>query len=231
MKTFLCNTASVLAFSLAVNAAFPAQARTQFDDYFPSWYVGLHGSVNAMQGSDLGTTPLPDTDYNPGFAAGGSVGMQMPRGFIQPLAGLRFEGEFTRYWQQIDNDRPALIAPIVVLSGGERDFGVKAYMINAYYHFPVTGIHPYIGGGFGKAQFRLQPDPGQTVPGETKDTTNAWQAMAGFAFSDSDLSLTEWSVGYKYFRADKPEFADGFGGITKIDATIHSVEAGVKFRF
>lgn len=222
---------------LCVYAASIAPAHAQYmgrseADNFPVWYLGLRGSVNAMQGSDLGTYPLPETDWNPGFAVGAAVGVKMPRALIQPFAGLSFEGEITRYWQQIDNNRTDFFFPLMVASEGERDFDVTAFMVNAYYHFPTNTLFtPYIGGGIGVAQVELANDPVAPQPGDNKDTVPAWQLMLGLSFEEDPRALTEWNIGYRYFTTDDPEFDDGWGGKTIIENDIHSLEAGVRFRF
>jgi opacity protein-like surface antigen len=232
MNIFLCAAFMASLPGIIALYTIPAHARNEYNDYLPKWYVGLRGSINAMEGSDLGTTPLPDTDYEPGFGAGGSIGIMMPRAYFQPLGGLRIEAEYGRYWQHINNNRPALIPPVVILSSGERDFDVQSYMLNAYYHFPLNApVRPYIGAGFGKAEIELADDPLATAPGDNKDTTNAWQFMAGLTFAENADAITEWRLGYRYFQADKPEFDDGFGGRTIIDPTIHTIEAGMNFRF
>src|SRR5690606_17902617 len=116
---------------------------------------------------------------------------KMPRAMIQPLSGFSFEGEITRYWQQIDNNRTDFFFPLMVASEGERDFDVTAFMANAYYHFPTnTMFTPYIGGGFGVAHVELSPDPVAPQRGDTKDTVPAWQLMAGFSFEESPRALT-----------------------------------------
>lgn len=231
---------ATISMSLACAALFMADASSAFaqqrtgtsSDYFPTWYVGVRGNVNMMQGSDLGTYPLPETDMNPGFALGAAVGVKMPRALIQPLAGLSFEGEITRYWQQIDNNRTDFVFPIMMQSDGERDYDVTAYMVNAYYHFPTNTIFtPYVGGGLGVADIELSRDPVATQIGSNEDSVGAWQAMVGLTFEEHPESLTEWNVGYRYFTADDAEFADGFGGTTVIETEIHSLEAGMKLRF
>ncbi|MCH2548358.1 MAG: outer membrane beta-barrel protein [Alphaproteobacteria bacterium] len=201
-------------------------------DYFPTWYVGMRGSINTLRGSDLGTSPLPETDYDPGFALGASVGVNMPRAFFQPLGGLSFEAEISRYWQKIDNNRIDFFFPLMIASEGERDFDVTAYMLNAYWKIPTnTMFTPYIGGGIGTADVQLQSDPVAPMVGDDEDTVAAWQAMVGLSFEEDPRSLTQWHLGYRYFTTDDPEFDDGFGGKTIIENDIHSVEAGVRFRF
>lgn len=228
----LASAAGAFLSLLPATAAHAQQRTGTNSDYFPTWYVGVRGNVNMMQGSDLGTYPLPETDMNPGFAVGAAVGVKMPRALIQPLAGLSFEGEVTRYWQQIDNNRTDFVFPIMIQSDGERDYDVTAYMVNAYYHFPTNTIFtPYIGGGLGVADVELARDPVAPQIGSNEDSVGAWQAMVGLTFEEHPEALTEWNVGYRYFTADDAEFADGFGGTTVIETEIHSLEAGMKMRF
>lgn len=227
--------ASLLASSAAIAPISTAQAQyigKSNSDSFPVWYIGLRGSINTLKGSDLGTTPLPDTEYDPGFGLGASVGVKMPRNFIEPLRGLSFEAEISRYWQKIDNNRTDLVFPIMIASEGERDYDVTAYMVNAFYNFPTnTMFTPYIGGGIGTADVQLQRDPvAPDQNGDDEDSVAAWQAMAGFNFEEDPRSLTQWHLGYRYFTTDDPEFDDGWGGKTIIETHIHSIEAGVKFR-
>lgn len=236
MKTSV-RILGLLLSALLITLSLATPARAQYTansnrDYFPTWYLGLRGSVNTLKGSDLGTYPLPETDYDPGFGAGVSVGVRMPRGLIEPLAGLSFEGEVSRYWQHIDNDRTDFYVPLMVQSDGERDFEVTAYMLNAYYHFPTNTLFtPYIGGGIGWADVTLENDPTAPSPGDDEDSVAAWQAMVGLSFEESPYSLTQWHVGYRYFTADDPQFDDGYGGKTVIDTQIHSLELGMKLRF
>lgn len=241
MKRFMGGIAATALICSAVAAiiaaaAGPAHAQStgRSSDFFPTWYLGLRGNVNAMQGDDLGTYPLPKTSWNPGFGVGASVGVKMPRALIQPLAGLSFEAEASRYWQQIDNDRTTLFFPLMAASEGERDYDVTALMVNAYYHFPTRTIFtPYIGGGIGTARVKLEPDPNPaaTPGGKNSDTVAAWQVMLGLTFSEDPSALTEWNVGYRYFTTEETKFDDGWGGTTSLDTDIHMLEAGVKFRF
>lgn len=239
MKRFACGlTASTLACTavaaLAIIAPVDAYAQatgSNSGDYFPTWYLGVRGNVNAMQGDDLGTYPLPKTSWNPGFGGGVSVGMKMPRALIQPLSGLSFEGEISHYMQQIDNDRTTIVFPLMASSDGERDYDVTSYMVNAYYHFPTSTIFtPYIGGGIGTADIELASANEAPLSGG-EDTVAAWQGMIGLTFEEDPRALTEWNVGYRYFTTDDAEFDDGYGGTTVLETEIHSIEAGVKFRF
>ena len=226
------KTKKALFLAALASSALVGDAVAGSNDLFPTWYVGLRGSVNTMKGSDLGTYPLPDQDWDPGFSVGATAGVAMPRGMIFPLNGLRVEGEVSRYWHSIDNNRTDLIFPIMIASEGEREFTVTSYMINAYYYFPLkTMFIPYVGGGMGKADVELEADP--IAPGvtTTEDSVAAWQLMAGLSFANSAESLTEWSLGYKYFTTDDPEFEDGFGGQTVIETEIHSLDLNVRWRF
>lgn len=227
--------AALLAACMGICNPVPAMAQytgQSSDDYFPVWYIGLRGSVNTLKGSDLGTYPLPDTDYDPGFAVGASVGVKLPRAIHSPWPEVSFEAEVSRYWQHIDNDRTNLVFPIMLQSDGERAFDVTAFMANMYLNFQTnTMFTPYIGGGYGWAIAELERDPIAPIRGETQDEVPAWQVMVGLSFEEDPRALTQWNVGYRYFTSDEPEFDDGFGGKTVIDNTIHSLEAGVKFRF
>jgi opacity protein-like surface antigen len=234
----LATTTLITAIAAGLVAIAPQSAHAQYigkssSDNFPVWYIGLRGSINTLKGSDLGTYPLPDTDYDPGFAVGASVGVKMPRAFIQPLRGLSFEAEISRYWQKIDNNRTDFFFPLMVASEGERDFDVTSYMINAFYDIPTnTMFTPYIGGGIGYADVSLQRDPVAPLQNtDDEDEVAAWQAMIGLNFEEDPRSLTQWHLGYRYFTTEDAEFDDGWGGKTIIENDIHSVEAGVKFRF
>lgn len=226
-----CVILSCTVVATPSSAQAQAGAR-QSGDYFPTWYLGIRGNVNAMQGDDLGTSPLPKTSWNPGFGGGVAVGMKMPRALIQPLGGLSFEGEISHYMQQIDNERTTIVFPLMAASEGERDYDVTSYMVNAYYHFPTSTIFtPYIGGGIGTADIELAS--ANEAPGASggEDTVAAWQGMIGLTFEEDPSALTEWNVGYRYFTTDDAEFDDGYGGTTVLETEIHSIEAGVKFRF
>lgn len=211
----------------AALAAADAFGHESNNDYFPTWYLGLHGGGTGLQASDSGSTvAIPDTDFDLGFAGGVSAGIAMPKNFIQPFDGLRFEAEISHYWQQLDGGGS------LIENRDGRDYDITSYMANAYYYFPLNNaFSPYIGGGIGKATVELGDAPGATTTADNEADVDAWQAMAGFAFEESPDALTEWSIGYRYFTTDEPSFGNGFGGTTKVENTVHSLELGMHLRF
>jgi opacity protein-like surface antigen len=223
----LCATLLTCSANLAFAPAAMAQYMGESPrDYFPTWYVGLRGSVNMLSASDSGNLPLKDTDGHPGFSGGAAVGINMPRALIEPIAGLSFEGEVMQYWQHVDGDSNFLTA------SGDRNYEITTYMLNAYYNIPTNTLFtPYVGGGFGMADVQLDPDPNAPTPGNDEDSVAAWQAMVGLRFEENPRALTEWHVGYRYLSLDEPQFDNGYGGKTILDTQVHSLEAGVNFRF
>lgn len=204
------------------------------DPYFPTWYIGLRGSGSALEASDLGTYPLPETDYDPGFGAGASIGFIMPQAWFQPLSGLRFEAEVSRYWNHIDNGRKSAPPGLIMDSNDSREFTLTTYMANAYYTLPVdvaSRIRPYIGGGYGIVEAKLDSEPVATITnGKYDDAVRAWQGMVGLMYQENPDAISEWNLGYRYLQADDITMDDGFGGKTILETEIHSVELGVRFR-
>ncbi len=212
--------------------AFPALAQQQpVNNYFPTWYVGMRGAVSMLNVSDYGTNPRHEVNADPGFNGGFMAGIKMPEALITPLNGLSVEVEVSRYWHHLDADRVDLTPPIL-LPTEERSLDSTAYMVNAYYHFPLnTVLKPYIGGGIGTADVELERD--STIPGSTsqEETLGAWQGMVGLTLNSRPDARTEWNLGYRYFTTEDFEIDDGAGNLESIDNQIHSLELGMRLKF
>jgi opacity protein-like surface antigen len=188
---------------------------------WPRWYVGLSGGVTFLGDTDLSGGTTGNLDYDMGGIGTLSLGY-MPPLTMQPLSNMRIEAELGYHYNQTDS---------LVLAGTPTatDGYIRAisYMGNLYYDLRnMSRWTPYFGAGAGGAQLTLSrgSNVGNT---DTTDTVFAWQLMAGLGYSPVTMPMTEWTLGYRYFVAQSPEFGD----IELDDYTAHNVEIGGKFRF
>lgn len=185
---------------------------------FPRWYLGLTGGLQFLQDSDLSNGTL---EYNSGYEALGSIGY-MPNWSSPILNNTRLEFEIGYRSAELDK---ATISGVSVNAG--REAIVWSYMANAYYDFRNSSRWtPYVGVGGGGAQVFLSKSSGLGNT-EDKDTSFAYQLMAGVSYAPTSIPLTEWSIGYRYFGVDGADF----GNIQLDDLNSHNVEVGAKFRF
>jgi hypothetical protein len=143
----------LLACASVVCAASTASAQNH-------WYV--EGSAGALLRDNLSfstrftnlntgaTAPGTETfTFSPGIAANLGLGYKLPFGF-------RAEGELGYAHYSASSNSPLSTtpgfqvlngSPLALISGGTFDEGTAT--VNVFYDLPVTGLIPYIGGGFG----------------------------------------------------------------------------------
>lgn len=211
--------------SLALLSSVASFADANAQERFPKWYVGLQGAVNFVDDSDLSNPPIfgggsVDIDYDNGFGAGVALGY-MPAGTQSFLDMMRFDLEY--YYRKSDVDTFAG-------GSGSGDITSNSLMLNAYYDIATgTGWVPYLGAGAGLSEIELQTGTGSV---DDSDTVFAWNLMAGVGYAPTSMPNTVWSIGYRYFAAEDPEFGiTGTTSTTETDYDVHNVEAGVRLLF
>lgn len=220
MKKFLA-IASFLASAVAASAA---QAGS--NEVWPNWYVGLSGGVTYLSDSDVSGTSVGTLSYDTGWNVNASLGYILPVGY-NPLGSARLEFEAGYHQSGLDNT--VLSGTSTASPGTAR---ISSYMINGYYDFRSSShITPYLGAGFGLARVGISHDSGLGNTADDMDTVIAYQGMAGIAYAPSGMPNTEWTLGYRYFVADSPEFRTSGGKVKLDDVTSHSAEIGGRFKF
>ena len=208
---------AILGFLAVALAAQSASAQSQ--ERWPRWYVGLSGSLVWVQDSDVsGLSPARSIDFDQGYGAGVSLGYMPP---VAELGNARFE--FEAYWRNSDADTKTVGG---VHSNANGELTSYAYMVNAYYDFRNDSQWvPYLGVGLGWANVELDKTVGLGATADD-DVVFAYQGMVGIGYEPTTIPNTIWSIGYRYFGSQDPEF----GNVTA-DLDTHNLEAGVKMRF
>lgn len=213
------NKLLVVSSLMALSAA--TQAYADAGERWPRWYVGLSGGLSYLQDSDISGTSTGSLEYNGGGMATLSLGYQPPFGGA-PFNGLRLEAELGYHDNGLNN------FSFATSHGSVQSI---SYMGNAYYDFRnSSGWTPYVGAGAGGASVQLSKSSGLGNTSGT-DSVFAYQFMGGIGYAPQTMPMTEWTLGYRYFVEDSPEF-NAVGGKVKLDdLTSHNVEVGAKFRF
>ncbi|MDT0619448.1 OmpA family protein [Salinisphaera sp. P385] len=146
--------------------------------------------------------------------------------------GYAWEGGFRSELQlrYSENDLDMINDGMGGNTDADGDITSTALMANAWFDFnPDGNWHPYVGGGLGAAEIEL--DAGG---GAADDTVLAAQLGAGIEFDLSDtLAL---GLGYRFFKADDPEFeatdpATGNTQRTDVDYEQHSAMLSLRYVF
>lgn len=216
--------ASVL--TLATQLSTAAYADAMQGERWPRWYLGLSGGMQFLTDTDISGTAPGKVDFDDsGVVATASLGYR-PYFGVPALDSMRIEFEAGYHRSDLSSFSGA-----GGTAGLRGDTTVLSYMGNVYYDFRNSSrLTPYLGAGLGGASVRLPRTSGLGNTGN-KDNVFAYQFLAGLAYSPASIPLTEWSLGYRYFRLNDPEFTTAGGRITLDDYDAHSVELGAKFRF
>ncbi len=185
-----------LLIAAAAGVALFATAATAQDA--PSWYVT--GNTGATFGSHMGDGPHNNT----GWTVSGGVGRDFGNGFRAEGEALYLDGAGRRHGA---------------------DTSAVAGLLNGYYGWNLHGAwQPFIGGGVGAADVRLDGDGAQHG-----DSTNfAYQAIVGMAHPFNDRLTGE--VKYRYLGVTDTRFgavANRIGG----DYQTSMVTIGFRYRF
>lgn len=209
--------------------SFSAQA----DGRWPNWYVGLHGSLAFVGDVELESNPVVNSfSQDTGMAYGASLGYRPAT--TNPITNkFRFELEWHQQGADVDK-----VDSIAGSFNGDGETSVNAGMFNIYYDFVMAdangqskALAPYIGGGFGLAQVKLDGTSAFAANVNDTDDVFAWQLMAGVSYAPAMLPFTEWTLGYRYFDTQDPSYS--YLGISKFSADVasHNLEVGVHFLF
>ncbi len=219
MRYALLATVGLIAWSSAALADDPQQER------WPRWYVGISGGVSFLDDSDLSGVNTGEVQYDTGGIVTVALG-DRPHFGNAFMDSMRFEVEGGWHHNSLDNG--TVNAAAVNFT---EDLRVMSIMGNAFYDFRnASRWTPYVGAGAGWAHVSLDNDAALANTDDS-DTTWAWQLMAGVAYSPQSIPLTEWSLGYRFFSLNDPEFATAGGRFELEDTQSHNVEVGARFRF
>ena len=193
---------------------------------WPNWYLGLKGSVNMVEDSDVGGAQSGKLEYDNGFGVSAALGYHPD--FAKSSVGKgRIEAEYL--YQKNDFDGGTIGGVSSPFIG---DQGTSALMLNALYDFTLQGSRwaPYIGAGIGYAQTDVSGNlAGVTV--DNDDNGFAWQLLAGLGYSPESIPYTTWTVGCRYFNAGDVKVNSSIGTDIELENTTHSLEAGVQLKF
>ena len=175
-------------------------------------------------GGIIGGTYRPDTslssltlvsgkiEFDAGFTIGGVVGYDFGNHF-------RLEGEISYHENEIRTG-----------SGKNPQAATSSIMLNVFYDFlPFQKYFDvYIGGGIGAATAQLQTiSLGQVL--NTDETVFAFQLETGIDWHFNPK--TTFSLGYRFFRSDDPEFKLPSGDRAEIELESHEILLKMRYRF
>lgn len=204
---------------LSFIALSTAAASASAEPAWPKWYVGLTGGVTFLDDADVSGTSTGELGFDTGWAVTGSIGYLL----ADPL-----RIEFEAGYHENDMDNVTLGGVSSASTGHVR---IASYMVNAFYDMRSgSQFIPYIGGGVGVAQVKVSHDSGLSNL-DDQDTVLAYQGMAGIAYAPQSMPMTEWSLGYRLFVADSPEYRTAGGSVELDNIMSHSAEIGGRFRF
>jgi opacity protein-like surface antigen len=202
-----------------------ALADASSGERWPRWYLGIAGGVSFLDDSDLSGANTGEVKYDTGWSGAVALGYR-PHFDGGALDSLRFELEGG--YRSHNLDKGTVNAAPVNFS---EDLRMLTFMGNVYYDFRnASRWTPYVGAGAGYAHVSLDNDAALANTDDS-DSTWAWQLMAGLSYSPESIPLTEWSLGYRFFALDDPEFARATGPFELEDVMSHNVEVGARFRF
>lgn len=188
---------------------------------WPRWYVGGTVGMQFLSDSDLGGSQTGTVEFDNGYTFSGSIGYR-PYFGVAVLDDMRVEFEAGYREAGLDSrgNTP--------LTG---DLRVTSYMGNLFYDIPTgSRFTPYIGAGAGAARVSLPRTSGLGNT-DSKDSTFAYQGLLGVSYAPTSIPLTEWTLGYRYFRLQDPQFQTLAGNVKLKDVDSHNVELGARFLF
>lgn len=234
MRLALTTAALALGSALAGTAlAAPANQ---------SAYIGLRGSYVIADDGQTRSDPNfaaydYDQHYEPGYAAGISMGWYLPANLRFEIAGDYRQADLSRVIIRRDDTVAALYTPGEVRPvDGHSEIGTG--MANLYYDLDLDmPFVPYVGAGVGGAfvSYKIvDPNGGPQNPlnpitftGKDNTWAFAYQFMGGIAVPLEDgITL---SLGYTYFRTNKFNYVNSVGESMRTDIKQQSIDVGVQF--
>lgn len=206
-----------LSLGMLVAIASPAMADNA---RFPRWYVG--GTVGGVFQSDYDIVPGSDLSHDVGYGLSGKIGYLLPaeKGI---LSNIRLEGEFLYQRNDIDENVP----------GSKGDTSSKSAFVNAVYDLNNdTNFTPYIGGGLGVTDVKIQDSATLGIDSDS-DSHMSYQLMSGVMYEPESLPLTQWVLGYRFVHVPGDlDFTNVAGGKVRVENyNSQTVETGVNLKF
>ena len=214
-------------------AVVPAHASGE-DNNDDSWYVAVSGNVSQLEDVDSTTVglPAPILSVETVSKMGTGYGFQLAVGREIGRARVEIEGGYT---DNPSNRYIAIKPPTgeIAAEGGHKSLRVMA---NAYLDFGAGDLRPYVGAGFGYADYKARlfaarapfpdEDPILIIDDHQGDWT--YQLMAGAAYELSrGVSLT---AQYRWMSAGDVHFRDrsNFEVIRKQQG--HNIDIGIRLQ-
>lgn len=177
-------------------------------------YVGAHvGGVfrpdTRMTSPTLGSETV---EFQPGYTFGGVFGYDFGQ-------WIRIEGEIAYRENTLRTG-----------SGDDPQAGTSVMMFNAFYDFYLfdNKFDVYFGGGLGAATAQLETfSLGRWM--DENETVFAYQLEAGVGYNVTRLAT--FTVGYRYFDSDDPEFELSDGSLVTMGLSSHEILLKMRFRF
>ncbi|WP_137389109.1 outer membrane protein [Rhodoligotrophos defluvii] len=214
-------------------AAFPLSMDTEGAFYDES------GPVTALYGFD------GKTHFDTGWLVGGNIGYEMGNGLrgeievsYMQAGNDKLKGTF---YEIVDVDGDTFVDEFGVSAKAKDDLSATFVLANLWYDFNMGGLFkPYIGGGVGVAFVDQSLKVGGVKWIDDSTTNFAFQAGGGIKWALSEA--IDLDLGYRFKGAldaklkDSgayvyPGGVDAYAAQTKDDLFIHTVQAGLTFRF
>ncbi|MEQ8388034.1 MAG: OmpA family protein [Alphaproteobacteria bacterium] len=226
----------VLALFAGLTIAAGAGGATADDHMAAPAADGLYGAIGGgatfLEDADNTGSITVESEFDPGFGVLGNMGYDW--GDFRTELELSYrEADIDRL--QITNDNGLGVAAGVgslngLSTSGDGEMRAFAVMGNVLYDMPLgRDFVPYVGGGIGIADVKLDADALGARIADSSDDVLAYQGIAGVAYA-----LTEQLylfADYRYFATTDPELADVSGGAFDSEFKSHNVFAGLRFYF
>lgn len=226
MKQAFLATACAAAVTLGANSAQAADLDETVANM--NWYVSAFGGVSLWNKYDPTWSGYTyNMKFKTGFIAGAAIGVD---GIL--MENLRHEVEVS--YMETKLKSLASTAPFIGIGPSGKTSSVNV-LFNTWYDIDFGGpIKPYLGGGLGVGfmKSRAAVTNGAGLQWSGSDTGFAFQLGAGAKYEVTENIALD--VSYRFRGVLDVNFtpAAAFpGGFSKDDFLVHTVQAGVSFKF
>lgn len=211
-KLWMSAAAAAMVLPMAANAADMGWVRD-------GAYARAEGGWTNLDDNDFGTAAgRVDTKYDDkGYIVGGALGTK--------VGAMRYEVEALHS----ENDVKSQSLNGGALGGPGGTAKLNAAMANAYYDFGNGRFKPYIGGGAGMANVKLDNyNGGGASLADDDDNVLAYQGMAGVSYELNPC----WSINgeYRYLGTNDAEINTS-SGRQKVGYDSNNVLIGLAYKF